>query len=58
MAATRIPPLDDLFEGESVIFAAQRVCGKKTNGKWSLYDLFGVDLTGKSLPGVDFPVTW
>jgi hypothetical protein len=57
-AATRIPPLDDIYEGESVIFAAQRVCRKKTGDKWSLYDLFGDDLSGKPLPGVDFPVSW
>jgi len=58
VAAPRIPPLDDIYEGESVIFVAQRVCGKKTGGRWSLYDLFGDDLSGKPLPGVDFPVSW
>jgi hypothetical protein len=58
VAATRVPPLDDIFEGESVLFVAQRVCGKKTGGKWGLYDLFGDDLDGKPLPGVDWPVTW
>jgi len=58
VATTRVPPLDDIFEGESVIFVAQRVCGKKTGDKWSLYDLFGDDLSGKPLPGGDFPVSW
>jgi hypothetical protein len=53
MAATRVPSLDDVFEGESVIFVAQRLCSKKTGGKWGLYDLFGDDLSGKELPGVD-----
>jgi hypothetical protein len=57
-AAARVPSLDDIFEGESVIFAAQRVCGKKTGGKWGLYDLFGDELSGTPLPGVDFPVSW
>jgi hypothetical protein len=58
VAATRVPPMDDIFQGESVIFVAQRVCGKKTDGKWGLYDLFGDDLSGKPLPGVEFPVSW
>ena len=58
VAATRVPPRDDIFEGESVIFVAQRVCGKKTGGEWGLCDLFGDDLSGKPLPGVDFPVSW
>ncbi len=58
IALSRIPPPDDVWEGESVIFVAQRVCSKKTDGKWGLYDLFGDDLSGKPLPGVDFPVSW
>jgi hypothetical protein len=58
VAATRVPPRADIFEGESVIFVAQRVCSKKTKDKWSLYDLFGDDLSGEPLPGVDFPVSW
>ena len=58
VAATRVPPLDDIFEGESVIFVAQRVCGKKTGGKWGLYDLLGDYLSGEPLAGVDFPVSW
>jgi hypothetical protein len=57
-AATRVPSRGDIFKGESVIFVAQRVCFKKTEEKWSLYDLFGDDLDGKPLPGVDFPVSW
>jgi hypothetical protein len=57
VAASHVPPLDDIFEGESVIFVAQRVCTKKTGGKWGLYDLFGDDLSGQPLPGVDFPVS-
>jgi hypothetical protein len=56
--ATRVPPRADVFEGESVIFVAQRVCGKKTDGKWGLYDLFGDDLSGMPLPGVDYTVSW
>ena len=58
VAASRISSMDDVFEGEYVIFVAQRVCGKKTCGKWSLNDLFGDDFDGRPLPGVDFPVTW
>jgi hypothetical protein len=58
VAATRVPLLDDVFEGESVIFVAQRVCRKKTDDKWNLYDLFGDDLSGTSLSGVDFPGSW
>jgi hypothetical protein len=58
VAATRVPSWDDVFEGESVLFVAQRVCSKKTDHKWGLYDLFGDDLDGKPLPGVDFPVSW
>ncbi len=58
VALTRIPPPEDVWEGETVIFVAQRVCLKKTDNKWGLHDLFGDDLSGKPLPGVDFPVTW
>jgi hypothetical protein len=56
IALTRIPSFDEVHEGESVIFVAQRVCSKKTERNWGLYDLFGDDLTGEPLPGVDFPV--
>ncbi len=35
-----LPPEDDIFQGESVIFAAQRVCMERTGGS-SLEDLFG-----------------
>jgi uncharacterized protein DUF4240 len=58
VAATRVPARKDIYEGESVIFMAQRVCAKKTDGKWGLYDLFGIHLDGKPQPGVDWPVTW
>lgn len=58
VALTHIPPEDDIYEGESVIFVGQRVCSKKTDGKWCLYDLFGYDLSGNPEPGVDFPVNW
>jgi len=58
LAANRVPSREDIFEGESVIFVAQRVCRKKTDGQWGLYDLFGDDLNGKPLPGVNFPVSW
>jgi hypothetical protein len=58
VALTRVPPAEDVWEGESLIFVAQHVCAKKTGGKWGLYDLFGYDLSGKPLAGVDFPVTW
>jgi hypothetical protein len=47
VALTRIPSPEDVWEGESVIFVAQRICGQKTEGKWSLYDLFGDNLEGK-----------
>lgn len=57
VALTRVPRPEDVREGESVIFAAQRICFKQTDGKWGLYDLFGDDLSGKPLPGVDYPVT-
>lgn len=53
--ATCIPPKDDIFEGESVIFVTQRVCLKKTD-KWSLYELFGHNLDGRREPYVDWPV--
>ena len=58
LAVTRVPTQQDIWEGQSVIFVAQRVCFKKTADKWGLYDLFGDDLGGKPLPGVDYPVTW
>jgi Protein of unknown function (DUF4240) len=58
VALTRIPPPEEVWEGESVIFLAQRVCMKKTDHRWGLYDLFGDDLSGKPLPGVDFPINW
>src|ERR1043165_9715252 len=57
VAATRIPPKDDIFEGESVIFLAQVVCVKKTE-KWNLHDLFGYNLDGQREQYVDWPVTW
>src|SRR5262245_248644 len=45
-AVAHMPPVDDVFAGESVIFVAQRVCLKKTGGKWYLNDLFGDSLDG------------
>jgi Protein of unknown function (DUF4240) len=57
LALARLPPPDDVWEGESVIFVAQRVCFRRTGQMWSLYDLFGHDLDGTPSPGVDFPVT-
>jgi hypothetical protein len=58
VALTRVPPPEDVWEGETVIFVGQRVCSKKTDNKWGLYDLFGDNMSGKPLPGVDFPVNW
>src|SRR5262249_47850920 len=55
VALTRVPQPDDVWEGETVIFVAQRVCLKKTDNKWGLQDLFGDKLDGKPAPGVDFP---
>jgi hypothetical protein len=46
VALTRLPSPEDVREGESVIFAAQRVCLKKTDNQRSLYDLFGYNLDG------------
>ena len=54
VALARVPPLEGVREGESVIFAAQRACGRRTGGRWGLYDLFGDDLCGGPLPGVEW----
>ena len=58
VALARVPSGEDVWQGESVIFVAQRVCAKKTGGKWGLCDLFGDKLNGTPLPGVDYPITW
>jgi len=54
-ALSRVPFCEDVCQGESAIFAAQRVCYKKTDNKWSLYDLFGDTLKGSAGPGADSP---
>lgn len=41
LALSRVPSWEEIDAGESIIFAAQEACYRKTNGQYDLYDVLG-----------------